>query len=174
MNNIDNILNNYFEGKTLPEEESRLKEYFRSSTVLPQHEIYKPLFIAFDKEKQIAAPVFEIPAEKNRKKPFPIWKLWIAAASIAAVTLLVVTLFPNKNKVGIPSGDYLVFINGNEVTNPQKAQQYADKMFMQADEIIRTSYKPIVEANVIQTEMDADRIFDDLSQKINYIESVKQ
>ncbi|HBK42036.1 MAG TPA: hypothetical protein DDZ57_10765, partial [Porphyromonadaceae bacterium] len=75
---------------------------------------------------------------------------------------------------GIPSGDYLVFINGNEVTNPQKAQQYADKMFMQADEIIRTSYKPIVEANVIQTEMDADRIFDDLSQKINYIESVKQ
>ncbi|RNC63946.1 hypothetical protein [Proteiniphilum sp. X52] len=174
MNTIDNILDNYFEGTTLPEEESRLKEYFRGNAVLPRHEIYKPLFAAFDKEKQIAAPVFEIPAEKNRKKPFPIRKSWIAAASIAAVTLLLVTLVPFKNKTGTPSGDYTVFIHGKAITNPKKARQYADKMFMQADEIIRTSYEPVVEANAIQTEMDPGRIFDDLSREINHMQSINQ
>ena len=30
-NNIDNILNSYFEGSALPEEERQLKEYFRAT-----------------------------------------------------------------------------------------------------------------------------------------------
>ena len=72
------------------------------------------------------------------------------------------------------SDDYTVFINGKEITNPQKAQQYADKMFMQANEIIRTSYEPFVEVNTMQTEMDADKIFDNVYRKINYIESENQ
>lgn len=174
MNNIDNILNNYFEGVALPEEENALKDYFRSDTVLPQHEVYKPLFAGFDKEKQIVAPVFEIPVAKGNKKPALVRKLWITAAGVAAVILLALTLFPYKNKVGTPSDDFMVFINGKEITNPQKAQQYADKMFMQANEIIRTSYEPFIEAKAIQTKMDADKIFNDLSQKINYIESINQ
>lgn len=173
MNNIDNILNNYFEGTTSSEEEKTLKNYFRSENILPQHDMYKPLFAAFDEEKQIAAPVFEIPAtDKNKKAPLSR-KLWIATASVAAVILLAVILFPFDNKTET-SSDYLVFINGKQITDQQKAQQYADKMFRQTDEIIRTSYEPFVEVNTMQTEMNADKIFNDLSQKINYIESVNQ
>lgn len=174
MNNIDNILNNYFEGKALSEDEKRLKEYFRSNNVLPQHEVYRPLFAAFEKEKQITAPVFVIPLERNNKKSFQFRRLWITATSIAAVILLVITLFPFKNKTEISSGDCMVFIKGKAITNTQKAQEYADTMFMQANEIIRASYEPFRKIGAIQTEMDADRIFGDLSQKINYIESANQ
>ncbi len=173
MNNIDDILNRYFEGTASSEEEITLKNYFRSENILPQHEVYKPLFAAFDKEKQITAPGFEIPAVNENKNPALSRKLWISAASAAAVILLAVILFPFNNKTETNS-DYLVFINGKQITDQQKAQQYADKMFREAEEIIRTSYQPFVEINAMKTELDADKIFDDLSQKINYIESVNQ
>ncbi|MDO5523395.1 MAG: hypothetical protein Q4G48_05050 [Bacteroidia bacterium] len=172
MNNIDNILEKYFEGISSAEDEKTLKNYFRSDAVLPRHEAHKPLFAAFEKERQMAAPAFEIPKEnKNRKLSR---KLWIAAAGAAAAILLAAILFPFNNKPKIQSGNYLVYINGKEVTNPQKAQQYAAKMFGQADEIIRASYEPFVEANAIQKEMNADKIFENAYQKINYIESIHQ
>ena len=174
MNNIDNLLNNYFEGATSPEEEKALKNYFRNGDVQAQHEVYKSLFAAFDEEKQITAPQFEIPAAKGSQQRVLSRKLWMIAASAAAITLLVIILFPFKNDTETQSGDNLVFINGKEITNPQKAQQYADKMFRQANEIIRANYQPFEEAKALQTEMDADRIFNDLSQQINYIESGNQ
>lgn len=173
MNNIDDILNRYFDGTALPEEEITLTNYFRSENILPQHEVYKPLFAAFDKEKQITAPVFEIPAVNENKNQVLSRKLWISAASAAAVILLAVILFPFNNKTNAQP-DYLVYINGKQITDQQKAQQYADKMFREAEEIIRTSYQPFVEINAMKTELDADKIFDDLSQKINYIESENQ
>mgnify|MGYP000983003164 CR=1 FL=1 len=174
MNNIDNLLNNYFDGTASPEEENVLKNYFRSDNISPQHEMYKPMFAGFDKEKQIAAPAFVIPLERDKEKQSLSRKLWITIASTAAVILLVITLFPFKNQSEMQSDDYTVFINGKEITNPQKAQQYADKMFMQANEIIRTSYEPFVEVNAMQTEMDADKIFDNVYRKINYTESENQ
>jgi hypothetical protein len=88
-NNIDNILNSYFEGSALPEEERQLKEYFRSNTVLPEHEVYKPLFAAFDRERQIAAPQFEVPASK-KSKPRLSKVLWSAVAGAAAIYTLYV------------------------------------------------------------------------------------
>lgn len=174
MNNIDNILEKYFEGISSAEDEKALKKYFQSGNIQPQHEMYKPLFAAFDKEKQITAPAFVTPLERDNKKPFLSRKLWISIASTAAVILLVITLFPFKNRNRRQPGDYLVFINGREITNPQKAQQYAEKIFGEADEIIRTGYKPFVEATAIQKEMNAEKIFNDLSQKIDHIQSVNQ
>lgn len=70
-NNIDNILNSYFEGSALPEEERQLKEYFRSNTVLPEHEVYKPLFAAFDRERQIAAPSLKFRPVKRANPGYP-------------------------------------------------------------------------------------------------------
>lgn len=173
MNNIDNILNNYFEGSTTPDEEKRLKEYFRSSNVLPQHELYKPLFAALDREKQIVAPKFIIPTERGNLKQFSMQKKWISAACIAASIILVLFLFPfNRNNSS--EDEYLVYINGRAISNPEKAQEYAEKMVAQANEIIRTSYEPFVEANMIQEELDADKIFDNLSQKVNNIYSINQ
>ena len=167
-NNIDNLLNSYFDGCASAEEEKALKTYFGSSNIQIRHEIYAPLFAAFDNEKQIKAPDFAIPAE-NKKRT--LQKLWIASASAAAIILLVITLFPiSKAKT---ESDYVVFINGKEISNPQKARQYADKMFAQAEDIIRTSYEPFIEVNEMQTAMDADKVFNDLYKKINHIKSEK-
>jgi hypothetical protein len=174
MNNIDNILNNYFEGASTPDEEKRLKEYFRSkNNVLPQHEAYRPLFAAFDKEKQIVAPQFIIPVKRSKRKLIPMRTIWFSATSIAATILLIFTLFPiNRNTSS--DDDYLVYINGKAIHNPEKAQEYANKMFTQANEIIRSSYEPFVEATMIQEELDADKLFDKLSQKVNNINSINQ
>ncbi len=173
MNNIDQILNNYFEGNSLPDEEKRLREYFRSNDVMPQHEEYKPLFAAFEKEKQIVAPTFMIPSERSNRKQHAIRNSWIAAAGMAAMILLLFTVKPFGDN-NSAEDDYLVFINGKAVKNPEKAQEYADRMFMQANEIIRSSCEPFVEANMMQQEMDPDKIFDNLSQNIDDIESLNQ
>ncbi len=163
MNNIDDLLKKYFEGETSPEEEKTLKSYFRSDTVSPRHEMYKPLFAAFDKEKQIAAPRFAIPKEKSKPQPRTLigWTIGVAAA-----ILLIVMLFPLQSETEKTS-EYVVFINGKKITNRQQAKAYAEEMFMQTDKIIRTSYEPFVEANAMQTEMDADKLFRNLYQNIN-------
>lgn len=166
MNTIDELLNKYFEGQSSLEDEKILKEYFRSNKIFPQHAVYKSLFIAFEEEKQVIAPKFSIPAEEVGMKEFSR-KRWVSVAGAAAAILLAIVLFPLKNRTEKHS-EYLVYINGERITNPQRAKEYADEMFLEADEIIRESYEPFIKANTIENEMDADKIFNDLSHKINY------
>lgn len=172
MKNIDNLLEKYFDGITTAEEENILKEYFSKEDVSPQHEMYKPLFSAFESEKQIVAPVFNIPDERREKKSISK-TVWLTVAGVAAVIMLMILLNPLSKSVKVEN-DYLVYINGKEITDQKDAQQYAEKMFMQAEEIIRVSYKPFKETKAIKAEMDADKIFNDLSVKINNIESIIQ
>jgi|GEM_PF-703498 hypothetical protein len=161
MNNIDNILNNYFDGSASPEEEKILKMYFRSNNILPQHEIYKPLFLVFDKEKQeITAPDFIIPKEEYRRKLLPSRRLLMVSASVAAVALLVVILFPFKMGAELQP-DYVVIVNGEKISNPKKAKEYADKMFAQAYDMKKQNYKPLNEAKGIQESFDAARIINE-------------
>ena len=170
MNNIDNILKNYFEGTASTEEEKMLKTYFRSGNIECRHQVYQPLFAAFEKEKQIAAPAFEIPNENSAKKiNFRKWGM--AVASAAAVILLTVTFFPRNNHLETQE-EYVVIVNGKKIIDSQQAKDYADKMFAQADKIINESYQPLIEAKTIQKEMDANKIFNDVSQKINHIKNI--
>lgn len=168
MKNIDKLLDKYFNGVTSAEEEKVLKEYFSKENISPEHEMYKPLFSAFESEKQIVAPVFNIPDERKEKKSISK-TVWLTVASVAAVIMLMVLLNPLSKSVKIEN-DYLVYINGKEITDQKEAQQYAEMMFMQAEEIIRESYKPMEEAKAIKAEMDADRIFNELSIEISNIE----
>lgn len=172
MENINKLLDKYFDGITSDKEEIILKEYFSKEDISPQHEMYKPLFSAFEREKQIVAPKFTIPDERNEKKSLPK-RIWITAASVAAAILLIILLNP-LSKNAKTENNYLVYINGKEITNQEKAQQYAEQMFMQAEEIIRVSYQPFEETKAIKEKMDADKIFNDLSVEINNIESIIQ
>lgn len=173
MNKIDNILNHYFEGLASPEEEVILKNYFLSDDISPQHTIYKPLFDAFEEEKQIEAPVFKIPTVHHRKKIAFSRKIWIAAASVAAAVLVLITLFPIKNNTQIEA-EYVVFIHGKKITNPREAQLYADKMFAETDAFMHAAYEPFIEAKTMKQDMDADKIFENVSKQIKYIESLDQ
>lgn len=167
MNNTDKLLTRYFEGTASLAEEQALKEYFRGNLLLPQHEIYRPLFAAFEEEKRISAPPFPVPVAETRKKRAASRKLCTAAAGAAAAVLLALALLPFLNRPR-PNTHCRVFINGKAVTNPRKAQQYADKMFMQADEIIRVTYRPFEEAKTMQRQMNADELFDELYRHIHH------
>lgn len=163
MNNIDNLLNSYFDGEISPKDEIVLKTYFRGNAVLPQHEAYKPLFDTFEKEKTITAPPFLIPEKKKAAVPRHLWTL---ASSIAAAVLLALILFPFNRKTANHS-QYVVYLNGNKITNEQRAKNYADEMFAKVDKMIEETYAPFTQAKITKQEMDADLLFEEAYRNIN-------
>lgn len=59
LDNIDNLLDKYFEGETSLAEERILGAYFASANVAPEHEPYRPLF-GFFTEARAEEPQREI------------------------------------------------------------------------------------------------------------------
>ncbi|MDP5044939.1 MAG: hypothetical protein NWQ06_08170 [Leeuwenhoekiella sp.] len=88
LNNIENLLERYFEGDTSLEQEAKLREYFTSDEVAPHLEEYVPLFTAFAKAKQ---------ERFNRKIELPQTKRSWQWVPIAASILLCVGLFLTFN-----------------------------------------------------------------------------
>ncbi|QWX82619.1 hypothetical protein H0I23_09060 [Cellulophaga sp. HaHaR_3_176] len=88
LNNIDNILEKYFEATTSVAEEKALRAYFSGEEVAPHLEKYKPLFAHFTKAKE---EVFtkQVPFKKSKPK----FKFMYAAA---AVVLLLGMFIGNK------------------------------------------------------------------------------
>lgn len=170
MDNIDNILNRYFEGATSLQEEKLLKTYFSGEDVSPRHAPYRIFFVNLGREKEIKAPPFRMPAHRNGKTAPLRRSLWFIAASVAAVLAFVWVMIPDKRSQQAQQ-DYVVFVKGQEISNPETAKKYARRMFAEADAIIRTSYEPFIEAKTMQGELDADKLFETVFQQINYIES---
>jgi len=158
MNDIDTLLNRYFEGSTTTEEERILKKYFGSDMVAPQHEMYRPLFSLFEKEKQtIIAPFFAVPEEAQKRERITSHRLWFASASVAAVILLGIVIFPFISESDTDP-DYLVIVNGSRIADPQKAKEYAEKMFTQACEIKKEQVHSLQEAKEMIEMYNAEKI----------------
>jgi hypothetical protein len=81
MERVEALLNRYFEGETSLEEERTLKEFFRSTQVVPsQWEGYRTIFGYFDSERAIVSD--RATASSNRHR---IWRiLWLSTAAAAA------------------------------------------------------------------------------------------
>lgn len=167
MHTIDKLLNNYFEGKTSLEEQKTLERYFSGNDVAPTHEMYKSLFIAFAKEKQVKAPQVTLSGEKE-KKEVRLRKVWISVASVAAIGLLLIALLPMTQT---QSSHCTVIINGEKVSDPESACEYAEKMFAEADEIIETSYQPFQSALEMEKDLDSESFFKKANQTISKINS---
>lgn len=169
MNGIDNLLEKYFNGISSTEEEQRLKIYFEGTGILPEHEVYRPLFAVFNSEKQIKAPVITLPEKKTKMHTFPrriiIWVAGSAAVALLAVILSVLRSSPTQHP------EYVVIINGKPVVNQHKARQYAENMFGEAEKIIENSYQPFREATNIKEELDAGKILRETEQKIEHIKT---
>lgn len=169
MNDIDNLLEKYFNGISATEEEKRLKNYFNGTDILPEHEIYRPLFAVFNSEKQIKAPEITLPEKKMEGPPLTRRVIiWIAGS--AAVVLLAIafsTFYPLQDK----NAEYVVIVNGKKIANQQKAQQYAVSMFGEAQEIVENSYKPLREATTIKEELNVEKILRETTQKIEDIKT---
>lgn len=168
MNDIDKLLNNYFAGISSIEEEGALKRYFSDENVLPEHEAYRSLFVAFTKEKEVVAPPFEIGLnESTKKKRIKMRYLFAAITSAAAILVLLFVLLPAKQSS--PDEMSLVIVHGQKITDPLVAQEYADRKFAEAKKIIEECYRPYRKANAIREEMDANKLVKSVKMEINNI-----
>ncbi|MBK7335936.1 MAG: hypothetical protein IPJ00_07115 [Saprospirales bacterium] len=83
--NIQQLLDKYFEGETSLEEEAALKNYFQGKTIDPAFQAFQPLFRYLDAERQTAlSPSFDekvlsrIQSERQMRVrriilPSPVW-----------------------------------------------------------------------------------------------------
>ena len=113
--NIEELLEQYFEGQTSVEEEATIRRFFASGDVPENLEMYKPLFAYIDDE--ISASEFTHPA--SAKKPAQTGKkfvLWLSGAA-ACAAILVGTFLTNRQLDKCPmEGDYVI-INGRCYTD---------------------------------------------------------
>ena len=88
LNNIEQLLEKYFEGETSVAEEQQLKEYFNSEHVASHLEVHKPLFSYFsqsNKDKMNFSPI--LPSKKR------IYTLWIGVAASLLFIVGIVTFW---------------------------------------------------------------------------------
>lgn len=172
MNDIDNLLEKYFNGTSTAEEEQSLKKYFRGANVSPQHETYEPLFARFEREKQVKAPEIIIP--EKRLKNLSVTRRIILLAATSAVAVLLVVSLSILHRKDPQQAEYVVIVNGKQVTNSSKAQKYAEEMFGETEKMVESAYRPYREATYIKTELNADKILLETDRKIESIKTIHQ
>ncbi len=94
LNNIEILLEKYFEATTTVEEEKTLQAYFSKENVAPHLEKYTPLFSHFANAKGEKFTK-EIPLKNIKPKPKQIQK-WM---SVAAVAVLLLGIYFGNNYV---------------------------------------------------------------------------
>ena len=120
MNNIDELLEKYFEGQTSSEEEAVIRRFFVSDDIPENLAIYKPLFAYFDEEikKTDVANDNNIQSEnkngrriENDKKLAPKnrrYILWLSGAAACAAILTGIFFNESQSKRCPGEGDYVI------------------------------------------------------------------
>jgi hypothetical protein len=108
MNNMDHLLEKYFEGETSLQEESLIRTYFQQGKIADHHQVYAPMFAFFSQERQEAAPI----AQRKRKIPLFVW----ASVAASIVLLISVRLFFSSEEVTPHS---VVYVNGVKMSDSQ-------------------------------------------------------
>ena len=127
--NIENLLEQYFEGRTSAEEEAILRRFFTSSDVPENLAMYKPLFVYFDEEistfminesttsetaGEISLESENKPAQQTSKK----FVLWLSGAA-ACAAILTGVFFTNTQSKKCPMEGNYVIIDGRCYTDAQ-------------------------------------------------------
>ena len=116
MNNIEDLLEQYFEGQTSAEEEATLRRFFTSGVVPENLTMYKPLFSYFNDEimKTKATSRSEnedIEQYENRNRQIQTRKrfvLWLSGAAACAAILIGIFFFEPQSKKCTDEGDYVI------------------------------------------------------------------
>ncbi|MDR1882496.1 MAG: hypothetical protein LBR26_06900 [Prevotella sp.] len=106
MNDIDKILERYFDGETSTEEEKILRQYFRRPKIEERHKMYAPMFNFFSEERKKAGM-------ERKKKKMPVYA-WI---SIAASILLLLTVKSFYTDARDEASKSMLYIDGERITN---------------------------------------------------------
>lgn len=131
MNRIDELLEKYFAGKSSLSEEKELKAYFNSGNINAKHEMYSPVFMAFENEKAVSYQQKETSVVKM--VPFRR-RLLYTVSGIAAACLLLLSVIRFQNT----QDDYMV-LNGKRINDPQKAREFANAKLEKSLSVIHRS-----------------------------------
>ena len=85
---MNDLLEKYFRGETSLSEEKELKHYFSTGNLVPEHELYRPLFGVFELELNDTAITPLIKVIPKQRKIKHIWIKTFAYTGIAATLLL--------------------------------------------------------------------------------------
>lgn len=162
MENIQQLLNKYFEGETSSAEEKELRQFFASAEV-PEHlMMYKPLFAYFDEEilkeeassEGIDKQLGEIIIPSVEKKVIPQHRIilrWVSGVAAAVLLLLGVGqlfIFPDR---AYCSGNYVV-INGRCYTDIHKVREHALNALQEVSDTDRELF-PVMDDEDIDREI---------------------
>jgi hypothetical protein len=102
MNNIEALLEQYFEGLTSVEEEVTLRRFFTSGDVPENLMMYKPLFAYFDNE--VKRPVTTYKSQNGVRSLV----LWLSGVAACAALMIGVFLTNQQSKNCPGEGDYVI------------------------------------------------------------------
>ena len=100
-NNINSLLEKYWNVETSIEEENILKAYFSSDRVADEHLQYKPLFQVYSNLAQVKLEGIEVAIQKPKEKVFSLnwWKeakvMGIAASLLILISVGVFNIIPS-------------------------------------------------------------------------------
>lgn len=134
INNIEELLDRYFEGETSLEEEEQLRQYFRQNHVEKEFKIYTPIFNLLDREREMLETV--VPPKKSKKHTFIY--LW---AGVAASLLLVTIIRLGEQRTNSQSQS-IVYVDGKQISDPNVINSQAllsiENIYSMDDDIIDT------------------------------------
>ena len=171
MENMNELLERYFNGESSLQEENQLKIYFKSSNVDPEHEMYRPLFVVFESESEISYHS-DRPADLKIKthKVSNFWLKSISLTGIAASLVLAVWLFGNN----AATTDYAV-VNGKRINDAAYAQQLAVSKINKVNKMLAKNMQPLNSIRIVKKNLEpVDKIsdirygFDQMRNKLNF------
>ncbi len=144
---VDVILEKYWNGETSVQEENVLKAYFKSGKVSDNHLAFADLFSFFDEQAQIT---FDDSRSKDDKKDSPktgqiisiFYKKWVYAAAAASV-LIIASVFVIKNfntETTQPA-----YTSVHEIEDPEEALRVTKEALAMVSKKFRKSQESIKE-----------------------------
>ena len=164
MEMMNELLEKYFRGETSLTEEKELKRYFSTGNVVPEHEIYRPLFEVFELELNDTAQSPLLKVIPKQRKIKQIWIKTFAYTGIAASLVLLMWVQLPQN-----TENYAV-INGTRIDNPEYVQRYAQKKLNYVNEMLKDGLKPMKRMNVVNHTLQPLNVIKETQDKMIEIE----
>lgn len=126
MNNIDRLLEKYWNAETTVQEERELKDYFNTDSIEDRHMGYKPMFRHFDlmasQVTTIGLPELEVEdVSETKVRQLNLVKWVTRVAAVASIVIAATFLFQNQNPAETSYvGKYTQF---EDVEDPESAEE---------------------------------------------------
>ncbi len=168
MEKLNVILDKYFRGETTLDEEQKLKQYFASTEVAPEHEPFRPLFDVFSEERN---EKYQQPISIPLSKPFNRKRFWIQAISFTGIAACFLVFF--WIAYNAPTDDYAI-VNGKRINNAEFAQQFAETKMNKVNNILENSLKPMQNIEKVRESLKPMHKVEETREKMNEIRNKLQ